>query len=60
VETTFFPEVYRTYAHLLRSGRGYLLTGLVEEDFGALTLTVDRLQLLSASNSSLKMLESSV
>ncbi len=55
VETTFFPEVYRTHAHLLRSGRGYLLAGLVEEDFGALTLTVDRLQPLSASNSSLKM-----
>ncbi len=48
VETTFFPEVYRRYAHLLRSGRGYLLTGLVEEDFGAITLTVDRLQPLAA------------
>ncbi len=60
VETTFFPEVYKTYAHLLRSGRGYLLAGLVEEDFGALTLTVDRLQPLSASNYSLKMLQSSV
>lgn len=44
VETTFFPEVYRRYAHLLRSGRGYLLAGLVEEDFGALTLTVDRIR----------------
>ncbi|OGR17907.1 MAG: DNA polymerase III subunit alpha [Desulfobacterales bacterium GWB2_56_26] len=42
VETTFFPEVYRRHAHFLRSGRGYMLTGLVEEDFGALTLTVDR------------------
>jgi DNA polymerase-3 subunit alpha/error-prone DNA polymerase len=43
VETTFFPETYRQYAHLLRSGRGYLLTGLVEEDYGALTVTVDTL-----------------
>ena len=43
VETTFFPETYRRHAHILRSGRGYLLTGLVEEDFGALTVTVDTL-----------------
>ncbi len=43
LETTFFPEVYRNYAHMLRSGHGYLLVGLVEEDYGALTLTVDRL-----------------
>ncbi len=42
VETTFFPEIYRTYAHMLRSGRGYILAGLVEEDYGALTLTVHR------------------
>lgn len=41
LETTFFPQVYRACAHMLRSGRGYLLTGMVEEDFGALTLTVD-------------------
>lgn len=41
LETTFFPEVYRTHAHMLQSGRGYLLTGMVEVDFGALTLTVD-------------------
>ncbi len=43
VETTFFPEIYKTYAHLLRSGRGYILTGLVEEDYGALTVTVDKM-----------------
>lgn len=41
LETTFFPAVYRTYAHMLRSGRGYILEGLLEEDYGALTLTVD-------------------
>lgn len=44
VETTFFPEVYRNHAHILRSGRGYLLAGLVETDFGALTLTVDKVR----------------
>ncbi len=41
VEATFFPGVYRRYAHMLASGRPYLLTGLAEEDFGAVTLTVD-------------------
>ena len=44
LETTFFPEVYRRHAHILRSGRGYLLTGMVEMDFGALTLTVDKIR----------------
>jgi len=42
VETTFFPKVYRAHAHQLKSGRPYLVDGLVEEDFGALTLTVER------------------
>lgn len=40
VETTFFPKVYHRYAHVLQSGRPYLLSGKVESDFGALTLTV--------------------
>jgi DNA polymerase III alpha subunit len=47
IETTFFPEVYRRYAHILSSQRIYHLRGLVEEDFGALTLTVERIRLLS-------------
>ena len=48
LETTFFPEVYKRYAHMLRSGRGYLLTGMVEMDYGALTLTVDKIRLFSS------------
>jgi DNA-directed DNA polymerase III PolC len=50
VEATFFPEVYRAYAHMLRSGRGYILAGLVEADYGALTLTVDRTTALRLLN----------
>lgn len=42
LETTFFPAIYRAHAHMLRSGRGYILSGMVEEDFGALTLTVGK------------------
>lgn len=44
VETTFFPEVYRRYAPLLFSDSPYMLEGLVEEDYGALTLTVNSVQ----------------
>jgi len=45
-ETTFFPDVYKRYANILTSGRPYILTGLVEEDYGAMTLTVDKVRLL--------------
>ncbi len=41
VETTFFPEVYRRFCDRLVWNRPFLLTGVVEEDFGALTLTVE-------------------
>jgi len=47
VETTFFPKIYRRYAHLLISGNPYLLMGLVEEDYGAVTLTVESVRLLT-------------
>jgi len=46
LETTFFPEAYRRAAHLLQSGRGYILTGIVEEDYGAVTLTVEQARLI--------------
>jgi DNA-directed DNA polymerase III PolC len=46
VETTFFPRVYKRYAHMLCSGKPYLLFGLVEEDFGVTTFTVDTVNLL--------------
>ncbi len=43
-ETTFFPQVYHRYASVLSGGRPYVLSGLVEEDYGALTLTVERMK----------------
>jgi len=46
VETTFFPEAYRRAAHILQSGRGYILTGIVEVDYGALTLTVEQVSVI--------------
>jgi DNA polymerase-3 subunit alpha/error-prone DNA polymerase len=42
VETTFFPETYRRFCHIIDRGRPYLLTGKVEEDWGAITMTVDK------------------
>jgi len=41
VEATFFPEAYRRFCHMVDRGRPYLLTGKVEADWGAVTLTVD-------------------
>jgi error-prone DNA polymerase len=41
VETTFFPEPYRRLCDRLAWNHPFLLEGKVEEDFGALTLTVD-------------------
>ncbi|MDJ0888569.1 MAG: DNA polymerase III subunit alpha [Desulfobacterales bacterium] len=41
VETTFFPAVYHRFCHMLDGGRPYLLKGRVEQDWGAVTLTVD-------------------
>jgi len=44
LETTFFPRVYRRYAAILSSGEAYMLQGRVEEEYGALTLTVSTVQ----------------
>ena len=47
VETTFFPQAYRRFCHLLDPERPFLLSGTVEEDWGAATLTVDRAEPLT-------------
>ena len=46
LETVFFPKVYRRYATTLSSRCAYLLWGMVEEEFGAVTLTVEKLRKL--------------
>ncbi len=45
-ETVFFPEVYRKFCRMLSNARPYLLHGLVEEDFGAISLTVKHIEFL--------------
>ena len=47
VEATFFPEPYRRFCHMLDRNRPYLLAGKVEENWGAVTLTVDRVQVIN-------------
>ncbi|MBW2092093.1 MAG: DNA polymerase III subunit alpha, partial [Deltaproteobacteria bacterium] len=42
VETTFFPEAHRRFCHMLDWQRPYILSGKAEEDYGAMTLTVDQ------------------
>ncbi|WDP90294.1 MAG: DNA polymerase III subunit alpha [Desulfobacter sp.] len=40
VETVFFPKPYARFCHILDYGKPFLLTGKVESDWGAVTLTV--------------------
>ena len=43
-DATLFPEVYRRCCHLLFPNRPYVLFGVVEEQFGVTTLTIEELQ----------------
>ncbi len=44
VECTFFPETYHRFCRLLHAKGPLLLEGIVEQDFGASTLTVAQAQ----------------
>ncbi len=41
IETTFFPRVYERFCSILDYGHPFILTGKVDEQFGACTLTVE-------------------
>ena len=45
-ETTLFPDAYRSFCHMLSYSRPYVLRGKVEEDLGAITLSVSGLRFL--------------
>jgi DNA polymerase-3 subunit alpha/error-prone DNA polymerase len=49
VETTFFPQTYRRFCHIIDRQRPYLLTGNVEENWGTLTLTVEKAERIMSS-----------
>jgi DNA polymerase III alpha subunit len=40
IETVLFPDVYRTRGHVLFDQGPFLFRGKVEEEFGAVTVTV--------------------
>jgi error-prone DNA polymerase len=44
VETTFFPKVYKRFCHIIDRGYPYILNGTVDQDWGAVTLTVKTVQ----------------
>jgi DNA polymerase III alpha subunit len=48
-EAVFFPKAYDAFCHMLNAPRPYLLRGRVEGNFGAVTLTVDRIQFLDGA-----------
>ena len=48
-DATLFPNIYRQYCHLLATNQVYVVTGLVEEHFSTVTVTVKTLQLLTTS-----------
>jgi len=45
-ECVFFPETYRRFCAMIDRTRPFILSGKVEEDFGAHTLTVSRVEAL--------------
>jgi DNA polymerase III alpha subunit len=46
IETVLFPQVYRERGHLLFDQGPFIFRGLVEEEFGAITLTITHLDRL--------------
>ena len=47
-DATVFPNIYRRYCHLLATNHAYVVTGLVEQQFLAVTVTVQELRLLTS------------
>jgi len=45
-ETTFFPRAYARFAHMMTRTRPYVLKGVVDEQFGAVSLIVDNVTFL--------------
>src|SRR6185437_9488374 len=50
-DATVFPDTYRHSCHLLARNQAYVVTGLVEEQFCTVTVTVRTLRLLNTHDS---------
>ncbi len=48
VEVVLFPETYQAYGHLVRGHGPYIVSGLVDDAYGACTLTAEALTVLDA------------
>jgi len=46
IETTFFPQIFKRFSHILSYTKPYRLFGKVEDDFGQVTLNVERVEYL--------------
>jgi len=57
VEVTLFPVTYQKYGHLVRSCGPFLVEGTVEDQFGALTVSAQRLRVVPKPSSRGKSLE---
>jgi DNA polymerase-3 subunit alpha/error-prone DNA polymerase len=54
METTFFPKTYHRFCSILDKTRPFILHGKVESDFGAHTLTVNRVEAIPKSGASVR------
>jgi DNA polymerase III alpha subunit len=45
-EVTLFPEIYKRYGARLLSRGPYLVTGVVEDDHGSITVTAEKLEVI--------------
>ena len=57
VEVTLFPVTYQKFGHLVTSRGPFLVEGRVEEQFGALTVSAQRLRVVPRPSSPWKSLE---
>ena len=48
-DATFFPATFQKYGHVLTGNRPHLLQGILEEEFGEVTLTVHQLALIGSN-----------
>jgi DNA polymerase III alpha subunit len=48
-ETTFFPRAYARFCRMLTTTRPFVLTGKVEEDYTAITMTVEEARRLESA-----------
>ena len=49
IETIFFPKTYRRFCSILDRSRPFILHGKVEEDFGAIIMTVNRVEAIDVA-----------